>query len=122
MTSSGYTWNDDYEARAARGHDTRGRLLDPRRRASAVDAARYAAAGGLHTTATEYARFLIEVIDPKPADEHRLSPAMRDEMIRPQMKVDATSSWALGWQVFHNKYGEILSHGGDNPGFKAFVV
>jgi CubicO group peptidase (beta-lactamase class C family) len=122
MTSSGYIWNDDYEARVAQGHDETGRVRNPRRRATAVEAARYAAAGGLHTTATEYARFLIEVIDPKPPDEHRPSLAMRDEMIRPQVKVDAASSWALGWQVFHGKSGDILSHGGDNPGFKAFVV
>jgi CubicO group peptidase (beta-lactamase class C family) len=122
MTSSGYVWNDEYEARVAQGHDEAGRLRRPRRRATAVDAARYAAAGGLHTTATEYATFLIEVLDPKPADDYRLSLRMRDEMIRPQVKVDAASSWALGWQIVHNRFGDILSHGGDNPGFKAFVV
>jgi CubicO group peptidase (beta-lactamase class C family) len=122
MTSSGYIWNADYETRVAQGHDVNGQLRRPRRRATAVDAARYAAAGGLHTTATEYAKFLLEVIDPKPPDAHRLSLAMRDEMIRPHVKVDATSSWALGWQIFHGKSGDILSHGGDNPGFKAFVV
>ena len=37
------------------------------------------------------------------------------------MKVDSTSSWALGWQIFHGKFGDIISHGGD-PGFKALVV
>lgn len=121
MTSSGYVWNGDYETRAAQGHDSEGRLL-PRRRSSAVDMARYAAAGGLHTTATEYAKFLIEVLDPKPPDEFRLSRQMREEMIRPQAKVDATSSWALGWQIVHGKSGDVISHSGDNPGFKAFVV
>ena len=122
MTSSGYVWNVEYETRVAQGHDVDGRIRNPRRRATAVDAARYAAAGGLHTTATEYARFLTEVIDPKPPDAYRLSRQMRDEMIRPQVTVDATSSWALGWQIFHGKSGDVISHGGDNPGFKAFVV
>ena len=122
MTSSGYVWNVGYETRVAQGHDVDGRIRNPRRRATAVDAARYAAAGGLHTTATEYARFLTEVIDPKPPDAYRLSRQMRDEMIRPQVTVDATSSWALGWQIFHGKSGDVISHGGDNPGFKAFVV
>jgi CubicO group peptidase (beta-lactamase class C family) len=122
MSSSGYLWNADYEIRAAQGHDSDGRVRSPRRRASAVDAARYAAAGGLHTTATEYARFMIEVLDPRPPDAHRLSRQMRDEMIRPHVKVDSTSSWALGWQVFHGQTGDVISHGGDNPGFKAFVV
>jgi CubicO group peptidase (beta-lactamase class C family) len=118
----GYTWNADYETRVARGHDENGRIRNPRRRATAVDAARYAAVGGLHTTATEYAKVLLEVLDPKPPDAHRLSRATRDEMIRPQVKVDASSSWALGWKVFHGKSGDVLSHSGDNPGFKAFVV
>jgi hypothetical protein len=76
----------------------------------------------MHTTATEYARFLAEVIDPKPPDTYRLSREMRDEMIRPQVMVDASSSWALGWQIFHGESGDVISHGGDNPGFKAFVV
>jgi CubicO group peptidase (beta-lactamase class C family) len=122
MSSSDYLWNSDYESRAAQGHDSTGRIRSPRRRASAVDTARYAAAGGLHTTATDYARFLIEVLDPRPADAYRLSSQMRDEMTRPHVKVDSTSSWALGWQVFHRESGDVISHGGDNPGFKAFVV
>ncbi len=42
-------------------------------------------------------------------------------MVRPQVKVDETSSWALGWQILHEKRGNLLAHGGDNPGFKAFV-
>jgi CubicO group peptidase (beta-lactamase class C family) len=121
MTSSGYVWNDDYETRVAHGHDKNGRR-NPRRRTTALEAARYAAIGGLHTTASEYAKFLLEVLDPKPPDAYRLNRATRDEMIRPQVKVDASSSWALGWQVFHSKSGDVLSHGGDNPGFKAFVV
>jgi CubicO group peptidase (beta-lactamase class C family) len=85
-------------------------------------AARYGAAGGLSTTATEYARFLIEVVDPKPSDAFRLTRTSRDEMIRPQVKVDDTSSWALGWQILHHKKGNLLAHGGDNPGFKGFVL
>lgn len=43
-------------------------------------------------------------------------------MIRPQVKVDESSSWALGWQILHHKSGNLLSHGGDNPGFKSFVL
>ena len=65
---------------------------------------------------------MIEVLDPRPPDAYRLGRQMRDEMIRPHVKVDSTSSWALGWQVFHGKSGDVISHGGDNPGFKAFVV
>jgi hypothetical protein len=62
------------------------------------------------------ARFLIEVLDPKPSDAFRLSQTSRGEMLRPHVKVDESSSWALSWQVLHHKKGNLLSHGGDNPG------
>jgi len=65
---------------------------------------------------------LIEVLDPKPSDAFRLTQTTRAEMLRPQVKVDESSSWALGWQRLHHKKGKLLSHGGDNPGFRAFVL
>jgi hypothetical protein len=43
-------------------------------------------------------------------------------MIRPQIKVTTSSSWALGWQVEHKETGDVLSHSGDNPGFKALAA
>ncbi|HEY6509211.1 MAG TPA: serine hydrolase domain-containing protein [Vicinamibacterales bacterium] len=121
MTSSGYVWDDALAGRTAGPHDLQGRPLD-RPRATPILAARFGAAGGLSTTPTEYARFLIEVLDPKPGDAFRLINVTRDEMIRPQVMVSDSASWALGWQVLHRANGDLLSHGGDNPGFKAFMV
>ena len=120
MSSSGYVW-DVPSANTAAAHDRDGK---PRNRpgATPIMAARYGAAGGLSTSAPEYAKFLIEVIDPKPSDAFRLTRSSRDEMIRPQVKVDASSSWALGWQIQHHPKGDLIAHGGDNPGFKASVL
>lgn len=120
MSSSGYVWETP-SAHTAAAHDQAGKPTN-RPGATPIMAARYGAAGGLSTTATEYARFLIEVIDPKPSDAFRLTRTSLDEMMRPQVKVDDNSSWALGWQILHQKKGNLLSHGGDNPGFKAFVL
>jgi CubicO group peptidase (beta-lactamase class C family) len=120
MSASSYTWKTPSE-RVAAAHGSDGKPTN-RPGATPIMAARYAAAGGLSTTATEYARFLIEVLDPRPSDAYRLTRSSRTEMLRPQVKVDDASSWALGWQVLHQKKGNLLSHGGDNPGFKAFVV
>ena len=120
MMSSGYVWIDAYDAHMARGHGLDGRQLD--RKATARDAARYGAAGGLHTTASDYSRFLIEVLAPAAEDSFRLSDASRLEMIKPQVKVSDSMSWALGWQVQHKTNGDVLSHGGDNPGFKALTA
>jgi CubicO group peptidase (beta-lactamase class C family) len=120
MTSSGYVWNDTFENHAARPHDPEGKPFDNKKR-TATDVARYAAAGDLHTTPTDYARFLIEVIDPKESDAFRLNEKSREEMVRPQVKVDDSRSWALGWQIQHTKKGDLIQHGGNNKGFHAFV-
>lgn len=120
MPASKFVW--DSRAETALPHDMKGQPID-RPLQTPVSAARYGAAGGLMTSATEYARFLIEVLDPKPQDDFRLSTASRAEMLRAQVRVDETSSWALGWQIWHNStLGDLWSHGGNNPGYKAYVV
>jgi CubicO group peptidase (beta-lactamase class C family) len=120
MTSSGYVWSDLFEKRAARPHDRNNKPWDNQKR-TASDAARYAAAGDLHTTPTDYAKFLIEILDPKPSDAFRLNAASLREMLRPQVKVDESRSWSLGWQIYHDKGGDLIQHGGNNRGFHAFT-
>ncbi len=73
MSSSGYVWETPTEHTAA-AHDKDGKPTN-RPGATPITAARYGAAGGLSTTATEYAKFLIEVLDPKPTDTFRLTRA-----------------------------------------------
>lgn len=118
MKSSGYVWNDTFERHAARPHDTAGRTLDNRKRAES-DIARYGAAGDLHSTASEYAKFLIEVINPKPADDFRLTSKSLTEMLRPHVKLaeEYSLSWALGWKWLRFRGRSVISHGGDNTGF-----
>jgi CubicO group peptidase (beta-lactamase class C family) len=121
MTSSGYVWRDTFEQHAAKPHDVEGKPLT-KAKPKPTDAARYAAAGGLHTTPTDYARFLVEVINPKESDAFRLSAASLKEMIRPQVKVDDSHSWALGWEIYHGPKGDLIMHGGNQKGFHAFAV
>jgi CubicO group peptidase (beta-lactamase class C family) len=121
MASSGYVWNDTFKRCAARGHDSEGKP-GAWRRSGATDAARYGSAGGLYTTPTDYARFLIEVINPKRSDAFRLRKTSLREMLRPQMKINDSISQALGWQIHHTKEGDFIMHGGGNPGFSCFVV
>jgi CubicO group peptidase (beta-lactamase class C family) len=122
MTSGGYAWNDMFAARAARPHDEKGRPED-NRKGTAADVARYAAAGALQSTPTDYAKFFLEVLAPKPADAFRLTAASVKEMCRPQVKEDtAWGSRGLGWQLVDSKDGVIIQHGGDNRGFHAFAA
>ena len=124
MSSSGYVWTDAIGKRMARSHDAQGRPLQ-NKRSTAVDVARYGSAGALLTTAAEYAKFLIEVIDPKASDRFRLGRASLREMLRPHAKVtdgDGYSvSWGLGWRIARTKDGELVSHGGDNTGFHSLA-
>ena len=117
MRSSGYLYREGM----ARPHDRKGTMIADRK-ATAVEAARYGSAGGLHTTPSDYAKFLIEVIKPKPSDTYRLNAASLREMLRPQIKVSNSLSWGLGWAIEHTKAGDLIAHSGDNPGFKALVA
>ena len=92
------------------------------RKATEIEAARYGPAGGLHTTPSDYAKLLIEVIKPKPSDAHRLNAASLREMLRPQIKVSDSLAWGLGWGIEHTKAGDIVAHSGDNPGYKALTA
>lgn len=123
MMSSGYVFTDNYERHAAAPHDAHGKPL-PRQKASDIDAARYGAAGMLHTTATDYAKFLIEIMAPKPSDRFRLRKDTIAEMVRPQIKGgDSPDSWrALGWEVVRTNKDDLIVHGGDNSGFHAFAA
>jgi CubicO group peptidase (beta-lactamase class C family) len=124
MTSSGYLWDERWASRVARRHDAGGMPLEtPHPTAATV--ARYASSGGLYATATDYARFLIQVIDPKPADTFRLTAASLQMMTRPVIPVaddPRGSSWALGWQVFPTTAGNVIAHGGDGGGSHSFAV
>ena len=121
MTSGGYEWNAMFEARAARPHDIKGRPQSNRKR-TAADVARFAAAGDLHCTPTDYAKFLLEVIAPKPADAFRLSHDSLREMRRPQVKSSEWHSRGLGWEIVQGDAGDIIQHGGDNLGFRCFAA
>jgi CubicO group peptidase (beta-lactamase class C family) len=124
MTSSRYVWNADAARRMARPHDAQGKAME-QHRSSADDVARYGSAGALLTTPADYARFMIEVIEPRPADAFRLKPETVREMLRPHVKLEGgqwPASWALGWQVFHDPKRDYIYHGGDNRGFHCAAV
>ena len=127
MAGSGYLPDRGWDQRVAHGHDTAGKPIfkgKPRR----SDVARYGAVGGLHTTASEYANFLIEVVAPKAPDRFRLGSTMRSEMVRPQIKlpkggeIDECTAWALGWGVRERPQGNLLVHSGGQSGFRSLAL
>lgn len=121
MAASSYLWNDSLAKHAAQPHDSDGKS-SPKRKPRPTDAARYAAAGGLQTTPTDYARYLIGVLNGTRSDAFHLNQATLAEMLRPQVKINDSVSQALGWHVRHTDQGNFINHGGGNPGFSCFVV
>lgn len=118
MTSSGYVYREGM----ARPHTEKGDMIADRI-STPLEAARFGSAGQLHSTVNEYAKFLIAIIAPKPADAYRLSAASLQEMLRPQVKVSGPISWGLGWAIEqHPGMGDVIQHSGDNPGFKTMTA
>ncbi|GAB4025813.1 hypothetical protein GCM10028809_07980 [Spirosoma gilvum] len=127
MKSSGYLWRAGFEKLAAQPHDVNGKVL-VKPKPMAPDVARYGAMGGLLTTCTDYANFLIEVLAPKPADAFRLTKAYHDAMLRPQIKlkegekIDGADGWALGWAIQQRKTGDVILHSGGQSGFRSLTM
>jgi CubicO group peptidase (beta-lactamase class C family) len=120
MDSSTYVWSEQLAKNLARPHGEHGEP-QPFHKPAALDASRYAAAGGLMTTPTDYAKFLIEVIQPRPADDFHLSKKSRDEMIHPQTSRDYNGysvTWGQGFRIVRKGQHELLAPGGSNPGFQ----
>lgn len=121
MQDSGYLLSERQTKAKATGHSKDGERFAPVA-PTGPSVTRYAAAGALCCTATDYANFMLEVLNPKKPDEFRLKPETISEMLRPHVKVvngAFTSSWALGWQVQDNG---LINHGGDNKGFHSHAL
>jgi len=94
----------------------------PSGQSSAIDAGRYAAMGGLSTTALDYAAFLSEVLEPRTAPPFRLAVTTRQEMLVPQIHVEGPKSWALGWEINETAGGPLFQHQGGQAGAQTFTA
>jgi CubicO group peptidase (beta-lactamase class C family) len=84
----------------------------------------FSAAGGLHTNAIDYARFMIAMRDGK-----GLSKKSNTEMLSPQAEITDTSwtgtngkHWGLGIAIKETPYGTRYLHSGNNGDFQCFAV
>ena len=126
MLESGYLWRAPLEQTAARPHDLSGQALQLKK-PNAADIARYGAVGELRTTAADYAKFLLAVLN-RPSGDALLGASMWSEMIRPQVKlapaekIDGADSWALGWAVQERPTGPVILHSGGQTGFRSLTM
>jgi CubicO group peptidase (beta-lactamase class C family) len=124
MTQSSLIWNPRLDANRAYPHDAFGR------RALLFKPGEANAAGSLQTTATDYARFLLGVLDGS-----RLKPDSAQLWLRPQIQIKhrgaqqlASSAndvvtgvaWGLGWGL--EPCEGTFFHWGDNGPVTAFTI
>jgi CubicO group peptidase (beta-lactamase class C family) len=82
------------------------------------------AAASLHTTVTDYARFLGGILDPTPTAPWRISDRLRREMLSPLLAVQpGMPLWrGLGWSIERCGGNLRFGHEGNNDGrFTAYV-
>ena len=113
MARSGYTWEERFATDAAVGHGG-GRIPRAPARPSAARAP-----SSLHTTASDYARFVAAIVEGT-----GLSDEMLREMGRAQARMSPAVAWGLGWALEEAESPPALWHWGDNSntGFTAFVM
>jgi len=115
MESSSYVWREDYEERTSYPHDTMGKTLSKRKPKQAH------AAATLHTTAADYAKFIMAIMN-----RTGLRAETVDAMLTPQVIVDPEETqdvgWGLGIGVEETPHGRAYWHWGDNMTFRCFFV
>lgn len=113
MTSSSYIWDDRLEANLALPHSGDGEVLEKRK----PGRGRGHAAATLHTTAPDFARFMIAAMHGA-----LLSDSLAVAMLTPQIEVDSGVTWGLGIGLQENESGRGFWHWGDNTGYKAYTL
>ncbi|MDT7838840.1 serine hydrolase [Aquabacterium sp. OR-4] len=128
LQHSDFGWTPQIGARQATGHGDDGRPRPPSRYLHPN------AAYTLYTTVDDYARLLVEVMKAAQGEPALLSQAAAQEMLRPQVVVEAREPierpgaaqgqavyWGLGWALNRTAQGDIAHHSGANStGFRSF--
>jgi tetratricopeptide (TPR) repeat protein len=111
MKDSSMVWVDKYETQAAVGHHIRSEPREFRKRT------RSHAAASLYTTAGDYARFVIAVMNGV-----GLKKETAKIMLKPQVEVDKDVYWSLGFGVQHTPEGDAFWQWGDYGIFRNYIT
>jgi CubicO group peptidase (beta-lactamase class C family) len=116
MSNSSLIWQPNYESTASYGHDRQGKPSPMSKPKQA------SAAGSLRTTATDYGKFLIAIMQPGSIDSPKLTEATLNEMLRSQVKINQFLGWGLGWGLEKMGNENLFWHWGDVNTFKSFTL
>ncbi len=118
MGHSSYVWRDEYDDLSATGHDALGR---PQQKGKPR---RPNAAATLHTTASDYARFLGALIEERGLEHETFEMIFTPQVSAPgdDDEFEGTVFWGLGWGLQAGNAEISFWHWGDNGPFKAYVL
>lgn len=80
------------------------------------------AATSLHTTAMDFAKLLIALLQPDRQDPFHLRGETVAKMLSPQIVVTEDLSWSLGWGIYRGENSETFWHWGSWHSFRNFAV
>lgn len=101
---------DRFRALAAVGHDGAGKALERR-----VTYTPQLAAGGIFTSAPDYARFMVECRNAWLGRPNALLP---QDVARSMMERQGGGQFGLGWELFGSGHDLRFAHGGSNMGYQ----
>lgn len=111
MPDSSFVWLDRYVASAAQGHEAEGQLIEKWQPQEGN------AAYSLHTTVVDFVNFMLAVQNaPTRQPNTKLA-----EMLTPQIDVQGSLAWGLGWGLDGGGANTNYWHWGDNTWFTCFV-
>jgi hypothetical protein len=122
MDNSSYTWRDDFDQKAAAPHDGFGNSL-PKNKPDKVNAA-----ASLHTTAPDYAAFIIALLNGTGLKKQSLTTMFTPQVQVPEKRTNPSGSlsksvsWGLGVGLQQTSDGKAFWHWGDNYSFRCYVV
>ncbi len=115
-----YTWNSIYQKDVANGH------IDGKTNPEINKFKKVGPGFSLHSDAEDYARFLIEMMDPK-----NIKTETRDEMLKEHnhfkpenelLKETGQTGWGLGFAQKPTENGLMHLHTGNNQDFQAYTM
>ncbi|GHB42567.1 hypothetical protein GCM10007094_34800 [Pseudovibrio japonicus] len=111
MSSTSFRWRPAYDYRIRYGFDKSGRRIMEKKKPAIGNAAH-----SLHTTAGDYARFLIAMMD------ETNEPEVKERMLQPHKPITAKISWSMGWGLQATKPSSSIWHRASTPGYRSYTV
>ena len=113
MPRTSYVWNNTLDSDYATPHDYLS-CTKPKNKPHKVNIA-----SSLQTTASDYARLLLAILNKKGLKKRTFK-----DILRTQIKLDRSTNlgWGLGWGLQQTNRGKSIWQWGDNGTFKAYVL